>query len=138
MAIRRKSTVPADPRQWSEKSQRSVSSDWTTQYTDREYKCWSCKKPSVFTAQDQQYTYEVLKALIDQRRVLCDECWKYSLNVAKDLKGCEAGWAAKKSGLRTDKAFLAKWLELLEQQEHYVRYKPDTARKNMLRKLLKA
>lgn len=136
MATRRKSTVPASPRQWSEKSQRSISAAFTSNYEDREYNCWSCRKPSVFTAADQKYTYEVRKAPIDQQRMLCNECWKASLKIAKELDGFASQWAAQKASLRHDKRFLSRWLELLEQREHYVRYKPDTAKKNMLRKLL--
>ena len=72
MPARHKSTIPADPSQWSEKSKRSVSFFFTSKYEDREYKCWSCGKLATFTAEDQKYTYEVRKASIDQRRVLCE------------------------------------------------------------------
>ncbi len=41
-----------------------------------------------------------------------------------------------KSMLKADRAFLSHWLDLLEKREHYVRYRPDKAKKNMLRKLL--
>src|ERR1700728_1154834 len=78
MPARRKSSIPADPRQWSEKSKRSVSFFFTSKYEDREYKCWSCGKLATFTAEDQKYTYEFQKASIDQQRVLCEECWKTS------------------------------------------------------------
>jgi len=136
MPTRRKSTIRADPGQWSEKSQRSVSSLFTSRYEDREYKCWSCGKSAVFTAEDQKYTYEVRKAPIDQQRVLCAECWKLSLQIAKELESCETRWATEKSILEVDKVFLSHWLDLLEKREHYVRYRPDKAKKNMLRKLL--
>jgi Probable zinc-ribbon domain len=56
---RRKSVVPADPRQWSEKSKKSVSFFFTTKYEDREYKCRGCGKLATFPAGDQKYTYEV-------------------------------------------------------------------------------
>jgi hypothetical protein len=136
MPARRKSVIPADPRQWSEKSKRSVSFFFTSKYEDREYKCWSCGKLATFTAQDQKHTYEVRKASIDQQRVLCEECWKNSLRISKGLELCESRWATEKSTVKTDKVFLSHWLELLEQREHYVRYRPDKAKKNMLRKLL--
>jgi hypothetical protein len=136
MATLRKSILPANPGQWSAKSQRSVSSLFTSEYQDREYKCWSCGQHSVFTAEDQKHTYEVQKVPIDQQRILCNECWKRSLDIAKDLESSERQWAAEKAALKNDQQFLSQWLELLEQREHYVRYKPDTAKKNMLQKLL--
>src|SRR3569832_460765 len=83
MPTRRKSTVPADPGQWAEKSQRSVSSLFTSRYEDREYKCWSCGKSAVITTEDQKNTNEKQKAPIDQQRVLCAECWKVSLQISR-------------------------------------------------------
>jgi len=136
MTSRRKSAVPADPSQWSEKSQRSVSSLFTTKYEDREYACWSCGKRAVFTAEDQQYTHEIRKTSIDPQRVLCGECLRASLQISRNLESCESRWATDKSTLRTDRVFLARWLDLLEQRERYVRYRPDRAKKAMLRKLL--
>lgn len=69
-------TVPADPSQWSESSQRSVSVAWTTEYKTYGYYCWRCRERALFTAADQKYTYEVNKAHIDQKRILCEGCWK--------------------------------------------------------------
>lgn len=112
MPSRRKSVVPADPRQWSEKSQRSVSFHFTTQYEDREYKCWSCGKLSVFSAEDQKHTYEVRKAPIDQQRVLCEDCWKTDLEISNDLESCSSEWASKKATLKHDRKFLSRWLKL--------------------------
>src|ERR1700739_2244339 len=122
MPTRRKSFVPANPSQWSEKSQRSVSFLFTSKYEDRKYKCWSCGRPAVFTAEDQKYTYEVRKASIDQQRMLCAECWRGSLQISRDLDSCESRWATAKSTLEADRMFLSHWLDLLEKREHYVRY----------------
>ncbi|MBS0308803.1 MAG: zinc-ribbon domain containing protein, partial [Proteobacteria bacterium] len=60
-------TVPADPSKWSESSQQSVSAAWTTEYTSLRYKCWRCGESSVFSAEEQRYTYEVKKANINQQ-----------------------------------------------------------------------
>lgn len=128
--------IPADPSQWSEKSQRSVAVDFTADYTDITYRCWHCQAESVFSAADQKYTYEVRKANINQQRLLCESCWRQSLQIAADLKDCEANWGQSKAVLKSDKAFLTSWLKLLEEQETYVPYRHDTARKNMLGRLL--
>ena len=128
--------VPADPLQWSQQSQRSVSFHWVKEYKDIEYKCWHCEKSAVFSAEDQKYTYEVKKAPIDQRRILCPECWGQSQVIAKDIRACEEKWAESKNSLKNDADFLSHWLQLLLSREAYVPYKPNTAAKNMLRKLL--
>jgi len=56
-----KRSVAADPRQWSEKSQRSVSAAWKKEYVDIPYSCWRCKKAAVFSAEDQKYSFEIKK-----------------------------------------------------------------------------
>ena len=44
-------------------------------YEDKTFLCRACGKPSVFTAEQQKYTYEVKKALIYQEHVLCESCF---------------------------------------------------------------
>ena len=128
--------VTADPSQWSEASQRSVSAQWTREYRDIEYSCWHCQARAVFSAVDQKRAYELKKAPIDQKRVLCADCWKRSLVLAAEIGHCEELWAASKSQLQKDGEFLLKWLTLLQERERYVSYRPNTAVKNMLRKFL--
>lgn len=128
--------VPADPSKWSEKSQRSVAADFTKDYTDIVYDCWRCKEPAVFSAADQKHTFEVKKASIDQRRTLCGDCWKELLRIERNLRICEEQWSQSKKSLKLDTSFLSGWLDLVIEREQYVPYRPDTAKKNMLRKLL--
>jgi hypothetical protein len=130
-------SVPADPSKWSEKSQQTVSFDFIKEYKDIAYNCWRCKKSAVFSAEDQKYTYEVTKAPIDQRRILCKECWRELLEIDRDIKLREQQWAESKRSLRSNADFLTTWLHLLTSREGYVPYRPNTAAKNMLRKLLK-
>jgi hypothetical protein len=129
-------SVSADPAQWSEKSKKSVKYEFIRAYKDMPYKCWHCKASSVFTAQDQKYTFEVKKASVDQRRILCAVCWSESNKIRAKLSECEEQWAAAKPQLKADKAFLGRWSGLLIALEAYVACKPDTAKKNMLSKLL--
>ena len=130
------SVLPADPTKWSEKSQRTLSADFIKEYTSHRYDCWRCKASSVFTAADQKYTYEVKKAPIDQRRILCGNCWKQSQGIGAALEACRQQWSLSKASLKNDKAFLSSWLDLLVEREEYIPYRPNTATKNMLRKLL--
>jgi Probable zinc-ribbon domain len=138
MAIKDNTTtiVRADPSQWSEKSQNSVAFHFIKEYKNIEYNCWRCKKSAVFSAYDQKYTFEVKKASIDQRRSLCQECWENSLIIKHDIRLCEEKWAESKKTLKNDADFLSHWLRLLVSLEEYVPYKPNTAAKNMLKKLI--
>ena len=130
------STVPADCSQWSEASQRTVAADFIREYKDKHYKCWHCQADSVFTAAEQKYIYEVRKADINQQRLLCQECWRRSNEIAGELESCVQSWAASKPALKSDKPFLSRWLALLEERETYVPLRRDVARKNMLRRML--
>ncbi|MEO8002395.1 MAG: zinc-ribbon domain containing protein [Arenimonas sp.] len=128
--------VPADPTQWSEESRRSVASDFITEYVDVHYQCWHCRAEAIYPAADQKHAFEVKKANISQRRLLCGPCWQASCKIASELESNQAKWATTKTILKTDKAFISGWLSLLLEQETYVPYRHDTARKNMLRNLL--
>jgi hypothetical protein len=129
-------SVPADSTRWSESSKQSVAFGFVHKYEDIAYKCWHCQAHCVFTAQDQKHTFEVKKASIDQRRSLCAECWSESHRLRAELRDCEEQWAAAKGKLKVDRAFLNRWLELLTTLETYVAYKQDTAKKDMLGKLI--
>ena len=130
--------IPADPTQWSEASQRTLSAVYIKEYKDKHYQCWHCRTEAVFSAADQKYTYEIKKANIDQQRILCETCWRRSLEIARELSTCKDAWALSKPKLMIDSKFLNRWLKLLEEQETYVPYKHDVARKKMLRKLIDA
>ena len=142
-SMRKKTTEPnrvrADPNQWSEKSKRSVSFElgFIKEYTDIDYKCWRCGRRSVFTAEEQKYTYEVKKAYIHQKRILCSNCWKESNEITNQLDACEKRWKESKTELKHEQEFLSEWLELVIKHEKYVPCEHDAAKKNMLQKLLK-
>ena len=90
----------------------------------------------MFTAEDQKFTYEVKKASIDQQRLLCRVCWSESNQIRAALVNHEAMWAESKKSLQHDSKFLHGWLEQLVKLEEFVPYKPDSAKKNMLQKML--
>jgi len=131
------STVPANPANWSPQSQRSVSAEWTKEYTSFHYNCWRCRTSALFSAEDQRYTYEVKKAPIDQNRILCQDCWRRSNQIAAGLSKAEQEWAESKQSLQLDKVFLDRWARLLDERDQYVPYRTDTAKKNMLARLLR-
>lgn len=130
-------SVPADPTQWSAQSQRSVSAAWTREYVPIHYTCRRCRTPAVFSAEDQRYTYEVKKASIDQQRLLCRPCWDRSNAIAAELAACQSRWTESKPALTRDREFLTRWLALLAERDEYVAYRSDTAKVNMLKRLLR-
>jgi hypothetical protein len=131
----RPSPIPADPEQWSEKSKQSIAYDFVREYRDIHYRCWCCQASCIFTAQDQKHAYEVKKASKDQKRRLCEGCWLESNRIRAQLDDCASSWAASKQERRHDEVFLANWLALLVRLDTYG-YKPDSAKKSMLKKLL--
>ena len=132
-----KRAVKADPTKYSKQSLQSYGAHLTKEYTDIEYSCWRCKKPDVFSAEDQKHSFEVKKNYLWQRRSLCRECWMEMNRIKKDLDSRQKRWSSSKGTLRKDAGFLAQWLEALTRLEEYVPYRPDTAKKSMLKKLLK-
>jgi len=132
-----KKAVKADPTQWSKESRQSYAVYGIKEYVDIPYFCWRCGKPDVFTAEDQKHSFEVKKNYVWQRRILCQSCWGEANTIRKALSTCQAQWAKAKSSLQKDVAFLSHWLKLLTKLEEYVPYRPDTAKKNMLTKLIK-
>jgi hypothetical protein len=128
-------TAPADPRQWSEKSQGSVAASCRRHYTDRAYRCRACRKNVVFTAAEQKIAYEVKKTHITVQRVLCEACWRESHVVEKKIAAHEAQWAESKQVLANDAAFLSAWRALLTEHQRYGA-RVNSAAMNMLRKLL--
>jgi hypothetical protein len=115
--------VPCDPELWSEESKRSVEYEFVPPrpYRDKAYLCWRCKAPDVFTAAEQKHTYEVQKANISQQRVLCRECHREWVALERQVGECRRRWAAERSVLIYDPAFLRRWLAALEALPRYGR-----------------
>jgi hypothetical protein len=131
------SAVPTDPEQWSESSKRSYIYDSPpSEYKDYNYVCCRRKQPSVFTAEAQREAYEVRKAYIWQRRVLCSDCFRMCLQIESELEQCAAGWKSSRQLLQVDDQFLRRWLALLEDHVYYGN-RADTGNIRMLRKLLR-
>lgn len=136
MVVLRPTTVAANPEQWSEKSRQSYSYHYIRDYSDIPYVCMRCRADSVFTAQDQKYTFEIKKASIDQRRSLCGACWSEAHQIRTGIADCDALWLEAKAKLQSDPEFLKRWMDFLVRLEAFFPYKPDTAKKNMIQKML--
>ncbi|MEN3111991.1 zinc-ribbon domain containing protein [Uliginosibacterium paludis] len=129
--------VPANPREWSVESQRSVAAEFTRFYTDKHYKCRQCKIDCVFLAVDQKRVYEEKKSNINQQRILCEKCFQRASEINASLLKFQERWAEEKSLLEKNKEFLSQWQSLLLEKDRYIRGHSDEAKKNMLARLIK-
>jgi len=131
-----KPRVLVDATKWSAKSKQSAIVEFPPkEYEDIAYACWRCKKPSIYTAEDQRHAFEVRKAYIWQRRVLCAACWRERLRIERAIGKARASWKANRKVLKNDRRFLRNWLALLERARTYGS-RPDTAGIAMLARLL--
>lgn len=108
--------VPADREQWSRSSKQSYLYQLSAhrRYVDIAYVCAKCDTPAVFTALEQQRAFEVKKAHVWQRRVLCGRCNGERWRLQQQDKAAQARWAAERAQLGSDVVFLREWLAVLE------------------------
>jgi len=137
MSKRTLNVLPADPEKWSAKSKQSVVYQLgfagSKAYQDIEYTCWRCQAPSVFTAEQQREAFEVQEKYIDQRRILCADCWRVRRGLEASVREYRSRWKQRKPALQNDRPFLSRWLECLEALPGYSAAR-DTAGIAMLRR----
>ncbi len=128
--------VKADVSQWSAASKRSVIAEYKKYYEDEVYDCLSCgKKQCVYSALDQKHDFEVRKRHIWATRTLCSDCWMVLAETRSRLLEFERRWVSERGTLERNADFLNEWRDLLE-RDAKLRRRPDTARLNMVGKLL--
>jgi Probable zinc-ribbon domain len=104
-------------------------------YEDKPFDCRACGKPSVFTAEQQKYTYEVKKALIHEQHVLCESCFTERTRLEAASVAFLKLWKHNKAVLQAHVGELGRWKEVLVLLPKYG-VRQDTARIRMLTKLL--
>ncbi|MGL4666984.1 MAG: zinc-ribbon domain containing protein [Saezia sp.] len=127
--------VPVDRAKLSEASQRSYGS-YNEYYEDIPYTCAQCSRPSVFTADEQKYAFEVQKRYMWQKQLLCVTCHEASKVLRAQHKKFAQQWIADKDRLQNDKQFMTDWLVLLEEFKPY-RVKNRVAPEVMIYRLQK-
>ena len=105
------------------------------QYEDICYDCIACGAPSTFTAEAQKQAFELRKAYIWQRRVLCDACFETRRTCERELRAIRSRWRASRAEALRDAAMLQRWLDLLCLLPRYGARR-DVAAIAMLRKTL--
>ena len=113
---------------FSDSSKNSVGHEFLGDYYENiQYKCIKCKKPAVFSAQEQKETFEMRKEYMWAKRVLCPLCWREMRGIKKDLGIKEQFYLQNKESVLGDQGFLKEWLELLENYPKFGK-KVDSAR----------
>ena len=125
-----------DKELWSEKSKGGLDYVFAAElYEDKPFSCRACGQESIFTAEQQQYTYEVKKAAIDEQHVLCPVCFQQRNELFAESAALAASWTQDKALVKNNLLILRRWKEVLELLPKYG-IRKDTARIRMLAKLL--
>ena len=106
--------IPVDPEAYSDESKRSVGIEFVGDYyEDRKYHCKKCGIEAIFSAEQQQKSFEVRKEYMWQRRTLCNDCWHEMRRIKEELNVTETDYCQNKIERLGDVVFLTKWLNLL-------------------------
>jgi len=128
--------VPVNKELWSEESRRGLDYAFAPEfYEDKPFACRACGSKSVFTAEQQKYTYEVKKAFTWEQHVLCPVCFQERNELSAELSGLLEAWSQNKRAVVKNLYTVRRWKEVLELLPTYG-VRKDTARIRMLSKLL--
>jgi len=129
--------IPINKDRYSESSKKSVGHEFLGKYySDIKYKCSKCKKPEIFTAQEQKEAYEDRKEYMWSKHLLCKACWKEMRSIEKELEEKEEYYINNKETALKNKEFLEEWLETLQEYPKYGK-KENTAKIHSISNALK-
>lgn len=107
--------LPADVTAWSPESRRSFAAEADAPlYRDLRLGCRRCGREFVFSAVRQQYAFEVRKAYVWQRPVVCPDCWTVRRQLLEESRRLQARWSAQRAAMKRDVAALRRWRDVLE------------------------
>ena len=128
--------VPVNKELWSEESRRGLDYAFAPEfYEDKPFVCRACGSKSVFTAEQQKYTYEVKKAFTWEQHVLCPVCFHKRNELSAESSAFLAAWSQNKRAVVENLPTVRRWKEVLELLPTYG-VRKDAARIRMLSKLL--
>ncbi|UNP29674.1 zinc-ribbon domain containing protein [Lysobacter gummosus] len=112
----RNAKIAVDMRNWSDESRRSMAAEFAGPvYVDQALSCRRCDREFVFSAQRQKEIFEVRKAYIWQRPVLCPQCWPLRLQWVTELKSLRARWSSQRAVMKRDVEALWRWRRVLDE-----------------------
>jgi len=116
-----------DREKWSKESKQSLSYEFAGKYyDDKPYNCYKCKKPDIFTGQEQKYTYEVKQSYIWQQRLLCKECYSNFKELKSKIATYEKHWANETEATKGSANYLNEWLTCIEKVPFYGKPKNES------------
>ena len=119
---------------WSEESKESLSYEFAKKYYENiNYSCRKCKKNTIYSAEEQKRTYEILKCYIEKQRVLCGECYKKYNILVKKIKEYESLWAKETINSKKNATYLKKWLSAINEMSSYGKSKNEAMANNLLK-----
>ena len=128
--------VPVNKELWSEKSREGLDYVFAGEsYEDKPFQCRTCGARSIFTAEQQKYTYEVKKAYTWEQHVLCQNCFRVRNQLSAESASFLAAWKNDKRAAEENVQGVRRWKEILELLPQYG-VRKDTARIRMLSKVL--
>ncbi|MFA7174661.1 MAG: zinc-ribbon domain containing protein [Kiritimatiellia bacterium] len=128
--------IPINKELWSEKSRTGLDYVFAEEfYEDKPFQCRACGASSVFTAEQQKYTYEEKKAYTWEEHVLCSDCFKVRNQLSAESLAFLAVWVRDKRAAMANLQGVCRWKEILELLPRYG-VRKDTARIRMLSKVL--
>jgi hypothetical protein len=115
-------TVLIDRAQWSRSSQRSGGAHYSskaTQYENISYFCEKCKNKSIFSAEEQKFSYEVKKQFIWRVPSLCQNC-QSQLNILLSAeREFQKTWNVNREAMKLNIVFLKNWLNAIQEIHTY-------------------
>lgn len=112
--------VPMDKESWSESSKNSFSYESCQgNYENIQYRCFKCKRDTVFTAKQQKQDYELKKAYIWQKRTLCEECYVALRALKQRITEFEGLWAQENESTKDSAPYIKDWVSCMELMPSY-------------------
>lgn len=109
--------VPITRSSWSVSSQRTGGhyDDDATEYEALRCQCRGCGISFIFTAEQQQISYEVEKKYVWWLPPYCDACTVRLADLNSRNRSYLTHWDTDRQRLKGDKAFLSNWLDVLRE-----------------------
>ncbi|WP_152600140.1 zinc-ribbon domain containing protein [Cellvibrio mixtus] len=111
-------SILIDRARWSKSSQRSQGSHYSSNamyYENISYLCVMCKNKSIFSAEDQKFSYEVKKQFIWRIPTLCHNCHENLTRLLSKEREFQKLWNVNREEMKLNVSFLKDWLNTIKE-----------------------
>ena len=129
--------ISIDRTKWSKSSQKSFGliDPMASTYESINYHCKKCQAKSEFSAEAQKFYYETRKKFVMYMPTRCVACERKLEELISADKECQKLWNEQRETLRTNIAFLKKWLSIIQEIHTYGKHTNETMVSGILRLL---